>query len=174
MHNKMTGHNDPTSRRRWDPEDQRKRDDEIMRLLASGDFSQRDIAKKMDCTLGTVQNVKRREEKKRQKIAAAMATGDPEQVLTALDDELTVEEVADQPERWPELNPLERYRLRHQRAALALVAEGFCLPPIHDVDHQLCCIARGDDPDWQPYDADGMAHLRPPAAEPYDGATEDW
>jgi DNA-binding CsgD family transcriptional regulator len=109
---------DPTSRRRWDPEAQRKRDAEILRRLATGDYSQRDIAKMMDCTLGTVQHVKRKDEQRRRKIAAALTTGEHEQVLTALDDEMTAEDVetVEDVERLAG-NSLELYRLHHHRPA---------------------------------------------------------
>ena len=49
-----------TARRRWEPEAQRQRDAEILRLHAAGDHSQRDIARAMRCSLGSVQHVIRR------------------------------------------------------------------------------------------------------------------
>jgi hypothetical protein len=45
--------------------------------------------------------------------------------------------------------------LRHEPAPLALVGSGRHLPPIHDDDHALCCIAHGLDPHWRPDDDTG-------------------
>ena len=55
---------DPTARRRWEPEAQRQRDAELVRLHRAGDMSQRDIAKALAVSLGTVQHVIRRERKR--------------------------------------------------------------------------------------------------------------
>jgi hypothetical protein len=147
---------DPTARRRWEPEAQRERDAEILRLYRAG-VSQRDIARTMDCTLGTVQLVIRREQKRAQQLADAAALGAPDHLLAMMTTDLTAEGVAGDPAQWDRLNPLERYRLRHEPEALALVAAGHRIPPIHDDDHQSCCVANGLDPNWRPYDH-GVAH----------------
>jgi hypothetical protein len=42
--------------------------------------------------------------------------------------------------------------LSHEPQALALVAAGHRMPPIHDDDHARCCVANGLDPSWRPYD----------------------
>jgi len=57
---------EPPHRRRLDPEQVRKRDAEIMRLTDL-DVPYRQIAVLLDCAEGTVQNVQRRELKKREK-----------------------------------------------------------------------------------------------------------
>ncbi len=105
---------DPTARRRWSPEEQRKRDAEIWRLIQAGVLSQREIAKRLGCTLGTVQHVKRREHK-RQKLSDALASSEPGDVLAAITDETAIEDVRT-PEDVARLNILECYRARHLSA----------------------------------------------------------
>lgn len=69
------------------------------------------------------------------------------------------------------VNPLERYRLRHQPAALALCEAGVAkIPPIHDADHRDCCVRHGVDPNWEP-EQDGTAHLWPART---DRANDAW
>jgi IS30 family transposase len=100
---------DPTARRRWEPEAQRERDAEITRLHRAGDMSQRDIAKMMNCSLGTVQHVIRREQKQPEQslsdeLDAALARYDG----TALqaEDVTTADQI-------PELDDLQYHRLRY-------------------------------------------------------------
>ena len=151
---------DPTARRRWEPEGQRERDAEILRLYHAK-VSQRDIAKRLGCSLGTVQYIIRRE-KRAQQLPDAL--GEPGNVPTVISDEgLCAEDVADRPELWFKCNPLERYRLlHHQPQVLGLVAAGHRLPPIHDDDHAACCVAHGVDPDWTPDSYDTVSHPWPP------------
>ena len=83
---------DPTARRRWEPEAQRERDAEILRLWRAG-TAQRSIAMRLGVSLGTVQHVIRREHQRAQLRADAEALGAPEQLLAMMDDGLQVEDV---------------------------------------------------------------------------------
>ena len=56
---------DPTARRRWEPEAQRERDAEILRLHRVN-VTQRGIAERLGVSLGSVQHVLRREQKREQ------------------------------------------------------------------------------------------------------------
>jgi hypothetical protein len=100
------------------------------------------IAERLNMSLGSVQKSVRRQ----QKLAAAMAGGEPGAVVAAITDDvaaedLTAEQLAD-PDVWRQLDPLERNRFGH--------IPGGKRVPLHDDDHQLCCIAHGLDPDWRP------------------------
>lgn len=144
---------DPTSRRRWDPEDQRIRDAEILRLYHAG-VSHRGIAKQLKCSLGTVQHVLRREQKLRQQrqqslerefgaeLDAALAKYDDPALLAH--EVKTVEDIA-------RLNDLEYYRLRHLpldhpvRAVWGLaVKQGYRRPEPHT--GRVCS---DDGPSWR-------------------------
>jgi hypothetical protein len=140
---------DLNDRRRVDPETQRNRDAEIARLRARN-VPHRDIAEWLNMSRGAVQKAVRRH----QKLADALSTEEPGNVVALIIDELSADDVADDPEQWRRLNALERYRLPHEPQALALVDAGHPLPPVHDDDHALCCIAHGIDPDWRPDERD--------------------
>ncbi len=159
---------DPTARRRWEPEAQRERDAEILRLYRAG-VPQRGIAERLGVSLGSVQHVIRRE----QKLSAALATGEPAGIVAVVTDDvaaedLTPEELAD-PDCWRQLSPLERYRYAHVPGGRPV--------PLHDDDHQLCCYAHGLDPTWTPYEhavswRAGVEAARPGATGPADD--DDW
>ena len=103
----MTFERDPLDRRRVDGQAQRNRDAEVARMRRAG-VPFRTIAERLDMSLGAVQKSVRRS----QKLADAMATGQPGDVLAAGDDELKAADViciAD----IERLSDLERYRLRH-------------------------------------------------------------
>ena len=100
--------NDPNHRRRVEPETQRARDAEVARMRRAG-VPFRTIASRLDMSLGAVQKSLRRA----QKLAEALAGGEPAEVVAAvLDDELKCYDVtcAADVER---LSELERWRLRH-------------------------------------------------------------
>ena len=103
----MTFERDPNDRRRVDAEIQRNRDAEVARMRRAG-VPFRTIASRLDMSLGAVQKAARRA----QKLADAMASGEPGDVVAVLDDELRAADVT-----WvadiAKLSPLEHYRLRH-------------------------------------------------------------
>jgi hypothetical protein len=114
---------DPNDRRRVDAETQRNRDAEIARLRAAG-VPYRAIAGPFGMSLGAVQKAVARAAKRAQKLADAMATGEPGNVVAVIDDEMTVEDIQTT-EDIEKLNELELYRCRHlapdspQRAVLS-------------------------------------------------------
>jgi hypothetical protein len=77
----MTFERDPRDRRRVDGQAQRNRDAEVARMRRAG-VPFRTIAERLDMSLGAVQKSVRRS----QKLADAMATGQPGDVLAAGDD----------------------------------------------------------------------------------------
>jgi len=97
---------DPTARRRWEPEAQRQRDAEIVRLHRAGDMSQRDIAKALAVSLGTVQHVIRRERKR--VVVPDVVPADLSAELAALERSICTAELAADPG-----NTLARHRLRY-------------------------------------------------------------
>jgi len=143
---------DPTIRRRCDREAMNERDERAWKLQRQG-LSVRAIARELGMPPSSVQRCLERVVKRQD----ASALGADDHLPVMVDTELYADEVADQPELWHQLNPLERYRLRHQPAALALVAEGHRLPPVHDEDHLDCCVRHGIDPDWRPDDDGGRS-----------------
>ena len=101
---------DPTARRRWEPEAQRERDTEVLALFRAG-VSQRDIAKTMDCSLGTVQHVIRRDQKRAQRFLNRPADEPAEsELLVKLERAEALAYLAADPS-----DELARYRLRHCR-----------------------------------------------------------
>jgi hypothetical protein len=115
----MTFAKDPNDRRRLDAEDARKRDAEVVRLRAAN-VPFRVMAARLNMSLGAVQKSVRRA----QKLSDALATGEPGNVVAALDDELSAEDV-NSPDDIERLNALELHRLGYytpespQRRALA-------------------------------------------------------
>jgi len=114
---------DPNDRRRVDPQAMRNRDAEVARLRRQG-VPFRVIGERLDMSLGAVQKAVRRAQK-RERLAAALAGGEPDDVVAVIaDDELTCDDVTcvDDVAR---LNELELHRLRYfapdspQRVALA-------------------------------------------------------
>ena len=95
---------DPNDRRRIDAEAQRERDAEVARMRRAN-VPFRVIAARLGTSLGAIQKSVRRS----QKLAAAVAAD----VDAVLDDGLTCEDVQT-PEDVELLNPLERWRLRHE------------------------------------------------------------
>jgi Helix-turn-helix domain len=107
----------PTARRRLDPDEQRRRDAEIWRLYREG-VSQRNIARSLGVSLGTVQHVIRREKRARKPLGQSV-----DSELGVLAGELPADVDLSDPgniavlrdlAREPD-NPLYRYRLRHLR-----------------------------------------------------------
>jgi transposase len=104
----MTFERDPNHRRRVDADTQRRRDAEVARMRRAG-VPFRTIAARLDMSLGAVQKSLRRA----QKLADAMAGGEPGEVVAAVcDDELKCADVQT-PEDVERLSALERWRLRH-------------------------------------------------------------
>ena len=91
---------DPTARRRVDPQTQRERDAEVARMRASG-VPFRATAAAMGMSLAAC-----RSRCGGQKFADALATGSPGDVVAVVDDELTCEDVQT-PEDVQRLNKLE-------------------------------------------------------------------
>jgi Helix-turn-helix domain len=73
---------DPNARRRWDPDEQRRRDAEIWRLYRE-DVSQRNIARSLGVSPGTVQHVIRREKRARKPLEQSL-DGDLDALLGVL------------------------------------------------------------------------------------------
>jgi hypothetical protein len=141
----------PTSRRRQDREAMNRRDRRAWELQRRG-WSVRAIARELGIPASSVQRCLERARKR----AGAGVLRAPDHLLPLLDTDPTAENVADDPSRWRALNALERYRLRHEPAAAALVDAGHRLAPVHDDDHRLCCLAHGIDQHWTS-DAHGAA-----------------
>ena len=100
--------NPPNARRRVDAEAQRNRDAEVARMRRAG-VPFRTIASRLDMSLGVVQKSLRRS----QKLAEAMATGEPGDVVAVvIDDELKAGDVR-RPEDVERLTEFERWRLQH-------------------------------------------------------------
>ena len=100
--------NSLNDRRRVDGQTQRNRDAEVARMRRAG-VSYRAIASGLDMSLGAVQKSLRRA----QKLADAMAGGEPGDVVAMVcDDELKCADVQT-PEDVERLSELERWRLRH-------------------------------------------------------------
>jgi hypothetical protein len=111
--------------------------------------------------------------KRAQKLDAALAGGEPGDVVAAVCDDLAAEdltpdELAD-PDVWRQLDPLERYRFAY--------IPGGRRVPLHDDDHQLCCIRHGLDPDWS-HDDSGQSWRagvdRAMAGDIGTDAADDW
>ena len=124
---------DPNDRRRLDAEAQRNRDAKVARLRAA-DTPFRVIAARLNMSLGGVVRALARS----QKPAASHDAVVSEQVYA---EDLTPEQLED-PDVWRQLDPLERLRF-------AYIPGGHPVP-LHDDDHQDCCIAHGLDPDARP------------------------
>jgi hypothetical protein len=109
----MTFKNDPTARRRVDGQAQRERDAEVARMRGDR-VPFRRIAEELNMSLGAVQESLRRSQRR---MTAALATGEPGDVLQALtmaqDAELKCADVQSV-EDCERLSGLERYRLRHE------------------------------------------------------------
>ena len=104
----MTFERDPNVRRRVDADTQRRRDAEVARMRQAG-VPFRTIAARLDMSLGAVQKSVRRA----QKLAHAIAGGEPGDVVAAVcDNELKCYD-AQTPEDVERLSALERWRLRH-------------------------------------------------------------
>jgi hypothetical protein len=135
---------DPNDRPRLDTERKNARDADVWaRRLAGQSFRQ--IARAIGIPASSVQRCFQRASKReaaRQQLVLDVA---PAEARAA-------DEVATIPELWPALSALERYRLSHLSEALA---SSHAIPPLHDPDHQLCCIAHGHDPNWRPDDGTG-------------------
>ena len=107
-------------------------------------MSVRGIARQLGIPASSVQRCLERSQKRSQQLADALTTGQPGAVLAAIDDDWpTAEGVAESGSDPLVLNALERYR------HALITGRGM---PLHDTDHQRCCIAYGLDPDWRPDD----------------------
>ena len=151
----MVFEEDPESRRRVDPETQRERDAEIAELRRQG-APFRVIAQRMGMSLGAVQ----KSVKRAQKLSDAPATGEPGNVVAVVTDAGPYADELEDPDDWPTLNPVERWRFGHLTGRPV---------PLHDEDHKLCCLAHGLDPSWTPDDHGSLGHPWPDAEY-----TDDW
>jgi hypothetical protein len=155
--------NDPNDRRRVDPETQRRRDAEVARLRRAG-TPFRAIAERLNMSLGAVQKSLIRS----QKLANAVAGGEPGDVLAVATDELACEDVRSGADV-ERLSILELWRLQYvpglppdvraaMVCALAAVPAKEYVYPISDGHHWRdgvdaamsddSGVDRDDDTDW--------------------------
>ncbi len=103
---------DPTARRRWEPQAQAERDAEILRLYHAG-VSQRDIAKMMNCSLGSVQLVVRKEKQRQQQSLDRELNAELDAALAKYADPELIAEDVTSPEQIAALDDLQYHRLRY-------------------------------------------------------------